>query len=279
MDYVKRVISLEASSSRTLGNNYGEVTATTFNVPIFLTQKFDDIGMYCDTEYISVLPLVNPPDFYEEGHRPVGVTVDMYYTNNTFVVTGTTTDKLNAVRGPIATNPFIPGINQCRDTDEGGVFCKDNSGNWLRFDGVTSYNPSTNVVEYVLGGDADPSTGNYIANGITYTTFLNELVGNEPINDIFGDTDNFVDRGGEKKWYKTIFSFTTSGRNSLNTTLSALTKQEEFLGVVFPQEVQSQVFIDRGAEDIFEKHMIMSEIKTVNEIDTYRNGYLVNNSE
>jgi hypothetical protein len=31
---------------------YGKITASTFNVDIFLTQSIDDLGMFTDVEYI-----------------------------------------------------------------------------------------------------------------------------------------------------------------------------------------------------------------------------------
>jgi len=65
-----------------------------------------------------------------------------------------------------------------------------------------------------------------------------------------------------------------AGRNKFNTTLSAITKQEEYLGVVFKPEVESDVFIKRGIVDIFERHSILSEIKTTNDIDANRGGLL-----
>ncbi len=51
-------------------------------------------------------------------------------------------------------------------------------------------------------------------------------------------------------------------------------KKEEYLGVVFKPEVESVVFINRGIADIFERHAILSEIKTTNDIDTNRGGFI-----
>lgn len=33
---------------------YGKITATTFNIDIFLTQSIDDLGMFTDVEFIPV---------------------------------------------------------------------------------------------------------------------------------------------------------------------------------------------------------------------------------
>ena len=60
-----------------------------------------------------------------------------------------------------------------------------------------------------------------------------------------------------------------------NTSLLALMKQEEYLGVVFPPEIQSDVLIERGVADIFERHAILSEIKTTDDMDNFRGGYLI----
>ena len=62
--------------------------------------------------------------------------------------------------------------------------------------------------------------------------------------------------------------------NENNVTLSALTKQEEYLGLVFKPEVDSEVFINRGVADIFERHALLCEIKTTNDIDTNRGGFI-----
>jgi hypothetical protein len=253
MEYIKRIISLEASTDRLTESSFGELSATTFNVPIHLTQKFDDIGLYTDMEYIAAPPLVNPPDIYEVGFRPTGGTIDLYY-GPSVTVTGTTDDNnLLEITSYNPTNPYIPGLNQAEDM-------------YIRFNGVISYNPTTQIVEYVLGGDADTNGGYVAGTGIVYTTYLNDWITPPPEPN---GTPN-------KPYQRTTFTFTSDGRTALNTSLSAITKQEEFLGVVFPQEVQSEVFIERGAEDIFEKHMVLAEIKTVTEIDNYRGGYLVN---
>ena len=57
-------------------------------------------------------------------------------------------------------------------------------------------------------------------------------------------------------------------------SLNAIYKKEEYLGVVFPPEVKSVVFINRGVADIFERHSLLSELKTTNDIDTNRGGFI-----
>jgi len=84
-----------------------------------------------------------------------------------------------------------------------------------------------------------------------------------------------IDEFGKSITYnKTEFKASNGGWNQYNTSLSANIKKEEFLGVVFKPEVKSVVFINRGIADIFERHAILSEIKTTNDIDTNRGGFI-----
>jgi len=98
--------------------------------------------------------------------------------------------------------------------------------------------------------------------GVEFTTFKNQYV---------KTTDEY---GRELTYLRTNFVSRNGGMNQYNTTLSATTKKEEYLGVVFKPEVESTVFINRGIADIFERHAILSEIKSTNDIDTNRGGFI-----
>jgi len=93
-------------------------------------------------------------------------------------------------------------------------------------------------------------------------TFLNEYVNTT-------DEDGNLQRYLKTEFYSDLGSLTPD-----NVTLSALTKQEEYLGLVFKPEVESEVFINRGVADIFERHALLCEIKTTNDIDTNRGGFI-----
>lgn len=223
-----------------------------FSIPIFLTQNFEDVGLFSVMPYIQKSPLLTipPSDFIGIG-RPKGITISMYYGDEV-KVTGTTDDGnivevQSYIVNPINGNPnFRSGVNMAKDIQ-------------FTFDGVDSI--SSNKIEYTIG--ANPN--DVINTGIHYTTYLDEYV--DKIDTKTGEID---------RYNKTEFNYKTKGRTEFNTSLSAITKEEEFLGIVFPQEVRNEVFIERGEEDIFEKHMIMAEIKTVDDIEEYRNGYLIN---
>ena len=74
---------------------------------------------------------------------------------------------------------------------------------------------------------------------------------------------------------KTQFTANYGGKNENNIGVYANLKQEEFLGIVFKPEVTDDVFINRGVVDIFERNAILSEIKSTNDLDNLRGGYLV----
>jgi hypothetical protein len=55
--------------------------------------------------------------------------------------------------------------------------------------------------------------------------------------------------------------------------LSALTKEEYLFGIISPPEVQSDVFIDRGATSVLDMHLRLSEIGNISELTRYGNGF------
>ena len=177
-----------------------------------------------------------------------GISASDYYTSGT--ISGDTDDsKLMYVFAGLynsTTNQpiYTPGINTTLlDIDK-------------VFDGIISN--QSNIIKYVIG--AKPN--NIPNTGIHYTTFADLIVYDKDSN------------GAPISYRKTIFESGNAGRNQYNTSLSPLIKDEEYLGVVFKPEVESDVFIDRGIADIFERHAILSEIKTTNDIDTNRGGII-----
>lgn len=231
MEYIKRKRLLENYRSRS-EESYGEMTATTIDMNIFLTNTYEDIGLYNNEE-------------------SEGLSDDIgEYNQGVFVVTGETDDRyLNTV------GSYKVDINNVPQYSVGLNMADDITTTW---DGVISINEVS--VTYVVGGNVNDN-GRYIRNtGVEYTTFFNE-------------SGNFNSR---KTTYKNYMGGRrTIGTNTLeaNTSLSSIYKKEQLLNIVQPPKVRNKVFINRGGEDIFERHSVMSEIKTRNDIDEYRNGY------
>jgi hypothetical protein len=154
------------------------------------------------------------------------------------------------------------------------------------FDGVTKTkqkNGEIVEVEYVIGGSVDPNSNHATdandqliqGTGIVFKTYLDKTTIGTTVYDEKKDVSRIT-----KKWRKTEFNHNSGGRRitptpylDSNMVLQAIFKEEEFSGIVFPPEVEDNVFIIRGVEDIFERHAAMAEIKTRNDIDEYRDNY------
>jgi len=50
-------------------------------------------------------------------------------------------------------------------------------------------------------------------------------------------------------------------------------KEEAKMGLVFPPKVTNELFIERQSSGVFERHSRLSEIKTIDGLINYRNGY------
>ncbi len=231
-------------------NPFGQKILNTINVDLFLTQKFDDMGLFTDKPYIpKTETLTEKPQGFNsfEYGRLAGAPVNFYYTQPNSL-SGYTDDSL---------------LKQVKS------YRKDSSGQDIYVTDLNTSDNSDTIFNGVLESDNEKikykigANSNNIDNtGIEYITFKNKFT--KKINEYGFLTTNKT----------TIFKVDNSGWNSFNTSLNALTKKEEYLGVVFKPEVDSVVFINRGVADIFERHAILSEIKTTNDIDTNRGGFI-----
>ena len=230
-------------------NPFGQKILNTINVSVFLTQKFDDMGLFTDAPFaFASKTSPKPPNYNSFSYgRLAGAPVNYYYTpSNSF--SGNTDDSfLKQVSSYRKTNTgqdiYVPYLNTSNDQKN-------------TFDGVI-YDDTDKTV-YKIGANSN----NVNDTGIEFTTFKNIF---EKTTDEYGKSYNYK---------KTIFSSTSGGWNQYNTSINAIYKKEEYLGVVFKPEVESVVFINRGVADIFERHAILSEIKTTNDIDTNRGGFI-----
>lgn len=74
----------------------------------------------------------------------------------------------------------------------------------------------------------------------------------------------------EEPQYPTIFKTTMSGYD-FDDYFSI--KEEAKMGLVFPPKVTNELFIERMSVAVFERHSRLSEIKTLEGLIEYRNGY------
>jgi hypothetical protein len=231
-------------------NDFGQKIENTIDIDLFITQNLDDMGIFTDKPFTPKVPVLTdkPQGFnsFEYG-RLAGAPVNFYYTLPNQLSGNTDDGLLKQVKSyrktPSGSDIYVPFLNTSNDTQN-------------IFNGVISEDSEKTV--YRIGANS-----NNISNtGIEFTTFKNKFTKR---------TDEY---GNNQSYKTTIFKSNQGGWNSFNTSLNAITKKEEYLGVVFKPEVESVVFINRGIADIFERHSLLSEIKTTNDIDTNRGGFI-----
>ena len=218
-------------------NSFGQKILNTINIDLYITQDIDDMGLFTDNPFEpsdTTLPFP-PSDFNSFTYgRLAGAPLNFYLTaNNT--LTGNTDDGY---------------LNQVRS------YRVDSNNNPI-YVNKTTYMIGSNPIEV---SEYQQGIINEIKSGIEFTTYKKEYV-------------NAIDEYGKNiSFFKTDFKSNGGGWNLNNESLSAIIKKEEYLGIVFKPEVKSVVFINRGVADIFERHAILSELKTTNDIDTNRGG-------
>ena len=230
-------------------DSFGQKITNTIDINIFLKQNLDDMGFFNDLEFVPKKPIPQPPNNFNPfiHGRIAGGPVDFYYTPP-ITVTGTTDDshlnyvkskRVDSVGNPI----YQQGLNVAKNKDY--------------FDGVIS-----NTAQYTIY-KKNAEIGNISGTGIQFKTYTNDIVRKR----------NFL--GEIETWGYTEWSSPNTGWNDTNIDLYANVKKEELLGIVFKPEITDDVFINRGVVDIFERNAILSEIKSTNDLDNLRGGYLV----
>lgn len=280
MELIKKKIILEDGISRRPDSTYGTLTATTFNINILLTQTYDNMGLYTDTEYFNepvdysllitklnnngfTFPFMSgviPPPIIYSGHtggtRVDGANVSDWYSSGDVIFAETTT-RLNELRSYNNALKYIAGFN----VDE-GVYLNYENNPVNGVSQVVTYNVSGETT-YVFDTEDDTNIGTTAQT----TGFL------------FTETPTQVQSsrtGGEFQLrnFKTAnLMYKAEGWNSTNTSLSAITKEEYLMGILYPPEVFSDVFIDRGATTVMDKHLKLSELDGVEHLERYGNGY------
>ena len=67
------------------------------------------------------------------------------------------------------------------------------------------------------------------------------------------------------------------GFNQLNNLMVTPVFRKEFeFGISIPQNVKSDIYIDRGINKAFDKHLRLQEIKTMDALEQYQNGAVFN---
>jgi hypothetical protein len=239
-------------------NVFGQKVLNTINIDLYITQDIDDMGLFANKTFeVSNTTLPYPPpnfNSFSYGRLP-GAPLNFYLTDNNILSGNTDDGYLNQVRSYRVDNngnPInVPYLNTSDNSKKvfNGVISEDIN--------KTIYKIGANPIEV---SEYQQGIINEINSGIEFTTYKNEY------------TKTIDEYGKNLSFFKTDFKSNSGGWNLNNVSLSAITKKEEYLGIVFKPEVKSVVFINRGVANIFERHAILSELKTTNDIDTNRGG-------
>ena len=288
MELYRKKILLEDLTDRTYKSpTWGKLTADTFYVKIMLTQSMDNMGIFTDIEYFPKTDISSKPDYtilenklkalnvnfnFMTGGTPSmnpysltdkeilrisGKTISNYYNYPVdplnFKITGYTDSKIEELRSYDAKVPFKIGF----DIETSDYY---NYVNTL-IHGVSRIYSMAEPRIYVF----DTPTGSTLGtsnqvNGLQYIEYT-------------GKTRQVVLNGVTSTIPATQFNYVCEGINMTNSSLSAIIKEEYLFGVIFPPEVKSEVFIERGITSVMDKHLRLSEIKDLNELSRYGNGF------
>ena len=297
MEVIKRKISFEPATVRYTGGTYpyGTMTADSFYIKVMLTQNMDDMGMYTDIDFIpesqasqdqpnytilqdkltaqgiifpfmlGITPSVGPP-IDLTNIRVVGKNLNDYWNYGGGTITGSTDSKIRDVRSYNNTDPYIIGF----DINSEIYINYDN----VPIDGRTRITEK-DILKTPFHGGSQFSATTYVfdTNNDTFIGSPNQTSG-LLYRDFTGITRGTVDSYGNPLVIPlTDMQYIGEGWNETNTSLSALTKEEYLFGITQQPEVDSDVFIDRGATIVFEKHLRLSEVESLEHMERYNNGY------
>ena len=197
--------------------------------------------------------------------RYSGATVGQWYHSGGFV-TGFTNDKLNMVKSYDNTDPYIPYL----------IFEDNSYLNYFSapvFSGVTTIITEGDPNIYVVDAEASGATSTEVAHNLTVIGTDGQTTGLR-YDTYSAATYNIVAFDGSVDAYpRTDMRFVSEGWNETNVDLGAMTKTEYLMGIVSPPEVFSDVFIERGSTTVMEDHLRLGEIKGLDALLDYGNGY------
>ena len=294
MEILTKKILLEDLIDRTYDGknknlNWGTIPRNkTIYVNIMLTQSMDNMGIFTDIEYFPKTDVSSIPDYtilkdklinlnihdfnfmtggtaninpYKLTNKEIlripNVTLSGYskypISNSLyFKITGYTDSKIEDLRSYDAATPFKTGF----DIEKSEYYNYVN----LAISGVSRIHSMNEPRIYVFDTPTGLTLGtSNQVNGLQYIEYT-------------GQTRQVILNGVNTRIPITQFNYVCEGINTLNSSLSAITKEEYLFGIIFPPEVKSEVFIERGITSVMDKHLRLSEIKDLNELSRYGNG-------
>jgi hypothetical protein len=286
MEIIKRKILLEDSTDRTFNSpNWGVLTATSFYINVLITQNIDDMGLFTDIDYIDTSELTYTiPDYqvlidklnisgytfpFMSGIVPgvltgitgttevilrlTGSVESNYYEFGNSIITGSTDSKIQDLRSYNMLNPYLIGF----DISQEGYVNYNNVSVSGHSRILSLGEPSVYVFDAITGATIGTPLQPYGLLYKDYTGFTRQvIVGNDTIS-----------------LPLTNIQYIGEGWNETNISLSALTKEEYLFGITAKPDIQSDVFVDRGETTVLQRHLILSEIRSLDQLARYGNGF------
>jgi hypothetical protein len=250
-------------NAETFDNNWGKLDFPFIYINVFLTQNIDDMGIFTDQPYVD---------------EPVDYT--LIYNNFTAF---TNPLPVSIIFSASSLDPYLPYFARLNGQTESDFYAADGIISGLtddKFYSVTSYSSSTPFVPY-LNLSIDPNYFVGVTNIFsTYTAYtIDAQVGSIWTTGLHYYTYNFdrlIYNSNIGSYFTIPYTkvlYQSEGWNASNTSLSAITKEEIYFGIVFPPKIENNVFIDRGGVSVFENHSRLRSISSIQQLEIYGNGY------
>ena len=78
---------------------------------------------------------------------------------------------------------------------------------------------------------------------------------------------------GESNNINTDTIFETNSLSFDNFVEEKIYKEEKYTGLISDPIIESEIFMERDINSVFERHQRLSEIEDINQLEVYRNGY------
>lgn len=176
------------------------------------------------------------------------------------MISGTTSHKLDVVSTYSKTYPYQIGVNGVTNITIDGVQTTDGYNGNLTVN-ILSASTIGEIKIYYTIDNIDYTTIYAPANG------FRPIPGNSNFNPQYIHPTTFITNlHGED--FNNYFPYPNlSGQTTFDI------KEEAKMGMVFPPKVSDELFIDRMSVAVFERHSRLTEIKTLEDLLNYRNGY------
>jgi hypothetical protein len=204
---------------------------------VFISQDIDNLGVFSDVEFIeSVTTKTNKKEIYND-YRPNFEKKAWFKAGGK--ITTTTDSRLQELKGYKKDARYKKGFDLNREE------YLNHKGETVK--GVSRITADENETVYVFDAANNINIGTEDQKtGLLYRDF---------------------EEGA------TVVTYQSEGINETNSSLSAITKEEYLMGIISEPEIKNDVFIDRGEATIAEPHLRLGEIKNIDQLMRYGNGY------